>query len=64
MQLPNTREKSTKQEGAIALDEGGEEGEDAIDGQRDKERLATANPVSKGTPQERPHHHPEVYNQT
>lgn len=62
--LPNTWEEPAKQKGAVALDEGGEEGEDAVDGERDEERLPTAYPVSESPPEESPNHHPEIYNQT
>lgn len=62
--LPDTGEEPAEQEGAVSLDEGGEEGEDAVDGQRDEKGLAAAYPVGQRPPEERPHHHPEVYNQT
>lgn len=62
--LPDTGEESAEEKGAVSLDKGGEEGEDAVDGQTDEERLPTAYPVSKSPPEERPHHHPEIYNQT
>lgn len=62
--LPDTREEPAEQKGAVALDERGEEGEDAVYGQADEEGLPTAYPVSKGPPEERPDHHPEIYNQT
>lgn len=62
--LPDPGEEPAEQEGAVSLDEGGEEGEDAVDGQRDEKGLAAAYPVSQRPPEERPHHHPEVYNQT
>ena len=63
-QLPDTREEPAKQKGAVALDEGGEEGEDAVDGERDEKRLPAAYPVSQSPPEESPHHHPEIYDQT
>lgn len=62
--LPNTWEQSAKQKGAVALDEGGEEGEDAIDGERDEERLSTAYPVSQSAPEESTDHHPKIYDET
>lgn len=62
--LPNAWEEPAKQKGAVALDEGGEEGEDTIDGERDEKRLPTAYPVSQSPPEESPNHHPEIYNQT
>lgn len=62
--LPNAREEPAKQEGAVALDEGGEEGEDAVDGEGDEKRLTSAYPISQSPPEESPHHHPKVYNQT
>lgn len=61
---PHTREEAAEEEGTVALDEGGEEGEDAVDGERDEERLPTAYPVSQSAPEERPYHHTEIYNQT
>lgn len=64
MKLPNTREEPAEQKGAVALDEGGEEGENTVDGERDEKRLPTAYPVSQSAPEESPNHHPKVYNQT
>lgn len=64
LHLPNTWEEPAKQKCAVALDEGGEEGEDTVDGERDEERLSTAYPVSQSSPEERPDHHPKIYNQT
>lgn len=62
--LPNTWQEPAKQKGAVALDKGGEEGEDTVDGERDEERLTTANPVGQSSPEEGPDHHPKVNNQT
>lgn len=62
--LPNTWEEPAKQEGAVALDEGGEEGEDTIDGQRDEQGLPTAYPVCQSPPEESSDHHPKIDNQT
>lgn len=61
--LPNTWEEPAKQKGAVALDEGGEEGEDTVDGETDEERLPTAYPVSQSSPEKSSNHHPKIYNQ-
>lgn len=62
--LPDAWEESAQQEGAVSLHEGGEEGEDTVDGQRDEQRLPAAYPVGQRPPEEGPDHHPEIYNQT
>lgn len=62
--LPDAWEESAEQEGAVSLHEGGEEGEDTVDGQRDEQRLPAAYPVGQRPPEEGPDHHPEIYNQT
>ncbi len=49
---------------SVALDEGGEEGENTIYGERDEKRLPTSYPVSQSPPEESPDHHPKIYNQT
>ncbi|KAG7235564.1 hypothetical protein INR49_002488 [Caranx melampygus] len=57
VQLP----EPAKQKGAVALDKGGEEGEDTVDGERDEERLTTPNPVGQSSPEEGPNHHPKAH---
>lgn len=64
LNLPNTREESAEQKGAVSLDEGGEEGEYTVDRETDEKRLAAAYPVSHSPPEEGPDHHPKIYNQS
>ena len=61
--LPHAREQPAEQEGAVALDEGGEEGEDAVDGEGDEEALPSAQAVGQPAPQERAHHHAQVHDE-
>lgn len=62
--LPHAREQAAEEEGAIALDEGGEEGEDAVDGEGDEEALPSAQPVGQPAPHERAHHHAQVHDES
>lgn len=43
--LPHTGEQPAEEERAVALHEGGEEGKDAVDGERHQEALPAPKPV-------------------
>lgn len=62
--LPDTREQAAKQEGAVSLDKRGEESKDAVDGERDKQSLPAADPISQTTPHKSTHHHAQVDNES
>lgn len=62
--LPDAGGQAAEQEGAVALDEGREEGEHAVYGERDEESLPSADSISQAPPDESPHHHPQVHDQT
>lgn len=61
---PKARQHATKEEHAVALDKGGEEGEEAIDSHWDQQALFTAHFVWKSTPEEGSEHHPQIHNAT
>lgn len=62
--LPDAGGQAAEQEGDVALDEGREEGKDAVDGERDEEGLPPADAVSQAAPDEGAHHHAQVDDQT
>lgn len=62
--LPHAREQAAEEKGAVALDEGGEESEDAVDGEGDEEALPSAQPVGQPAPHERAHHHAQVHDES
>lgn len=55
--LPDAGGQAAEQEGDVALDEGREEGKDAVDGERDEEGLPPADAVGQTAPDEGAHHH-------
>lgn len=59
---PKSRHHATNEEHAVALDKGGEEGEEAIDSHWDQQALFTAHFVWKSTPEEGSEHHPQIHN--
>lgn len=59
---PKTRHHAAKQEHAVALHEGGEEGEEAVDGHGYEEALLAAHLVRQAAPEEGAEHHPQVHN--
>lgn len=61
--LPHTRGETAEQEGDVSLDKGREESKDAVDGERDEERLPSADAISQPPPHEGPDHHPQVHDQ-
>lgn len=60
---PDAREQTTKEESAVSLDERGEEGEDAVYGERDEQSLASSDPVGQPPPHKGAHHHTQVDNE-
>lgn len=62
--LPHTRGQAAEEEGDVALDEGGEEGKHAVDGEGDEEGLPPADPISQAAPHEGADHHPQVHDET
>lgn len=58
---PKARHHATEEEGAVALDEGGQEGEEAVDGHGNEQTLFTAHFVRKAAPEEGSEHHPQVH---
>lgn len=57
---PKTRHHAAKQEHAVALDEGGEEGEEAVDRHGYQEALLAAHLVRQPAPEEGAEHHPQI----
>lgn len=62
--LPHARGQPAEQEGDVALDKGREESKHAVDGERNKERLPSADAISQPPPHEGPDHHPQIHDQT
>lgn len=62
--LPYARGQTAEQEGDISLDKRWEESKHAVDGERDEERLPSADAISQPPPDEGPDHHPQVHDQT
>lgn len=62
--LPHARGQTAEQEGDVSLDKGREESKHAVDGERDEERLPSADAISQPPPHEGPDHHPQVHDQT
>lgn len=60
---PDAREQAAEQESAVSLDEGGEEGEDAVDGQGYEQTLPAADAISQAPPEESTDHHAQVHDQ-
>lgn len=60
---PYARGQPAEEEGAVSLDEGREEGEHAVDGQWDEERLSSSDPVSQAAPHKGADHHAQVHDQ-
>lgn len=61
--LPHAGGQAAEEEGDVALDEGREEGEHAVDGEGDEKGLTSADPVGQAAPHEGPDHHPQVHDQ-
>lgn len=61
---PETGDEPEEEEESIALDEGGDEGEDGVDGQGDDQALPPAHLVSQSSPHERSQHHAQVHYQS
>lgn len=61
---PKAGHHATKEEHAVALDEGREEGEEAVDGHGDQQALLTAHFVRKPSPEEGSEHHPQIHDAT
>lgn len=59
---PETRDETANEEEAISLDEGWQEGKEAIRGHADEEALSTAHFVRHSSPEERSDHHSQVHN--
>lgn len=61
---PKAGHHATKQEHAVALDKGRQEGEETVDSHGDQQALFTAHFVWKPAPEEGSEHHPQIYNAT
>ena len=61
---PEAGHHAADEEHAVALDEGGEEGEEAVDGQRYQQALLTAQLVGEAAPEESSEHHPQIHDAT
>lgn len=61
---PKAGHHATKEEHAVALDKGRQEGEETIDSHGDQQALFTAHFVWKPAPEEGSEHHPQIYNAT
>ena len=61
---PKARDHAAEEEHAVALNEGREEGEEAVDGQGYQQALFTAQLVRQAAPKEGSKHHPQVHNAT
>lgn len=59
--LPESRKQTTEEKEAIALDKWRKEGKESVDRHANQERLLPAHFVCQSSPEERPHHHPEVH---
>lgn len=62
--LPDAGGQAAEQEGDVALDEGREEGEHAVYGERNEESLSSADSIRQAAPNEGADHHPQVHDQT
>lgn len=62
--LPNSGAESAEEEEAVALGEGREEREDAVDGQSVEETLTASQFISQPAPHYGSQHHPHVHDQT
>lgn len=61
---PKAGHHATKEEHAVALDKGRQEGEETVDSHGDQQALFTAHFVWKPAPEEGSEHHPQIYNAT
>lgn len=62
--LPDAGGQTAKEEGAVALDEGGEEGEHTVYRERNEQGLSPTDPISQAAPEEGSNHHSQVHDQT
>lgn len=58
---PEAGHHAAHEEHAVALDEGGQEGEEAVDGQGDEQALLASRPVRQAAPEEGAEHHPQIH---
>lgn len=58
---PEAGHHAAEEEHAVALDEGGQEGEEAVDGHGNQQALFTAQLVRQAAPKEGAEHHPQIH---
>lgn len=58
---PEAGHHAAQEEHAVALDEGGQEGEEAVDGHGNQQALFTAQLVRQAAPKEGAEHHPQIH---
>lgn len=61
---PKAGHHATKEEHAVALNKGRQEGEETVDSHGDQQALFTTHFVWKPAPEEGSEHHPQIYNAT